>query len=92
MAIAAKLQTEETPAPRTYQERLMNDVDKYISAHRKVEPNVKPLQEVPLDEERIKNIETKLDQVRLLFHKPQWFLELDRAVMDRHLVLVKSAS
>ena len=69
MAIAAKLQTEQAPAPQTYQERLMNDVDKYISAHRKVEPNVKPLQEVPLDEERIKNIETKLDQVRLLFHE-----------------------
>ena len=26
-AFAAKLQTEETPVPRTYQERLMNDVD-----------------------------------------------------------------
>ena len=62
MAIAAKLNTE------SYEERLMNTVMSQITKNAKNE-NLQ-LKEVPeLNEERIKNIETQLIQVRQLFHE-----------------------
>ena len=62
MAIAAKLNAE------SYEERLMNTVVSQITKNAKNE-NLQ-LKEVPeLNEERIKNLETQLLQVRQLFHE-----------------------
>ena len=73
MAIAAKLQAEEPKQQKeeytTYHERLMGTVAHQISKNAKNE-NLQ-LKEVPtqLDEERFKNLETQLLQVKQLFHE-----------------------
>ena len=72
MAVAAKLQAEEPKKVQkeqfnTYQERLMGTVVNQIATHSRPHGELK---EVPqLDEERFKNLETQLLQVKQLFHE-----------------------
>ena len=66
MAVAAKLQSENQKF-NTYEERLMGTVVNQISTHSRPHGELK---EVPqLDEERFKNLEIQLLQVKQLFHE-----------------------